>query len=158
MIEDLDRLPIIKLWNLILVPLQGDITDALADRLRQNVLEMINTSGAEGLVIDVTGVWMIDSHLCAVMSNLAASARLMGTRSIICGMSAEIALTLQTMGVDMGGVKTALTVEEAFDMLGVRPVKRDKTSRLGLRFSAKRDRRDDERPATPDPAPRGDQK
>jgi rsbT antagonist protein RsbS len=149
MIEDLDRLPIIKLWNLILVPMQGDITDALADRLRQNVLETINTSGAEGLVIDVTGVWMIDSHLCAVISNLAASARLMGTRSIICGMSAEIALTLQTMGVDLAGVQTALTVEEAFAMLGVRPVKKEKRLRSGLLLSARQDRRDDESPRDP---------
>ncbi|SRR6266498_1796449 len=131
--QDLDRLPIIKLWNVILVPLQGDITDALADRLRQNVLATINESGAEGLVIDVTGVWMIDSHLCSVMTNLAAAARLMGTHSIICGMSAEIALTLQTMGVDLRGVKTALTVEEAFAILGIKPIPR-KRSPLGLRI------------------------
>src|SRR6266542_2453663 len=126
--QDLDRLPIIKLWNVILVPLQGDITDALADRLRQNVLATINESGADGLVIDVTGVWMIDSHLCSVMTNLAAAARLMGTHSIICGMSAEIALTLQTMGVDLRGVKTALTVEEAFAILGIRPTPHKKNS------------------------------
>ena len=123
MAHELDRLPIIKLWNLILVPLQGEITDALADRLRQNVLESINETGAEGLVIDVTGVWLIDSHLCSVMGNLAASAGLMGARSIICGMSAEIALTLQTMDVSLGKVKTALTVEEALAMLGIRPIK-----------------------------------
>jgi rsbT antagonist protein RsbS len=147
--EDLDRLPIIKLWNLILVPLQGDITDALADRLRENVLETINTSGAEGLVIDVTGVWMIDSHLCAVISNLAASARLMGTRSIICGMSAEIALTLQTMGVDMAGVKTALTVEEAFSILGVRPVRKERRAPTGLRLKALGNRHQEDEPAQP---------
>jgi rsbT antagonist protein RsbS len=131
--QDLDRVPIIKLWNVILVPLQGDITDNLADRLRQNVLATINESGAEGLVVDVTGVWMIDSHLCSVMTNLAAAARLMGTPSFICGMSAEIAMTLQTMGVDLLGVKTALTVEEAFAMLGVRPVMTKKNS-LGVRI------------------------
>lgn len=134
--DDLNRLPIIKLWDHILVPLQGDITDAVADRLRQNVLESISESGAEGLVIDITGVWMIDSHLCAVISNLAASARLMGTRSIICGMSAEVALTLQTMGVNMGGVKTALTVEEAFAMLGLRPAPREKKGRRPSRKEA----------------------
>jgi rsbT antagonist protein RsbS len=152
MMEDLDRLPIIKLWNLILVPLQGDITDALADRLRENVLETINSSGAEGLVIDVTGVWMIDSHLCAVISNLAASARLMGTRSIICGMSAEIALTLQTMGVNMAGVKTALTVEEAFSLLGVRPVKREKKHARGLRLNDLTGPSDRDLPVEPPPS------
>jgi rsbT antagonist protein RsbS len=122
MSEELTRLPIIKLWNQILVPLQGEITDALADRLRQDVLDTIYSSGADGLVIDVTGVWTIDSHLCSVISRMAAAARLMGTRSIICGLSAEIAITLQAMGVDMGGIETALSVEAAFESLGVRRV------------------------------------
>jgi rsbT antagonist protein RsbS len=124
MTEELNRLPIIKLWNQILVPLQGEITDEMADRLRSNVLEKIHTTGADGLVIDVTGVWTIDSHLCSVISRLAASAQLMGTRSIICGMSADIAMTLQTMGIDLSGIRTALTVEEAFAILGVRQVPR----------------------------------
>jgi len=125
---ELERLPIIKLWNQILVPLQGEITDALADRLRNHVLEKIRDTGAEGLIIDVTGVWMIDSHLCSVISNLAASARLMGTRSIICGMSAEIAMTLQTMGVSITSLRTALAVEEAFELLGVRRVKEERAA------------------------------
>jgi rsbT antagonist protein RsbS len=127
MSEDLNRLPIIKLWNQILVPLQGEITDEMADRLRSNVLEKIHATGADGLVIDVTGVWTIDSHLCAVISRLAASAQLMGTRSIICGMSADIAMTLQTMGIDLSGIRTALTVEEAFAILGVRQMSRKTT-------------------------------
>ncbi len=124
MSEDLNRLPIIKLWDQILVPLQGEITDEMADRLRSNVLEKIHATGADGLVIDVTGVWTIDSHLCSVISRLAASAQLMGTRSIICGMSADIAMTLQTMGIDLSGIRTALTVEEAFAILGVRQMSR----------------------------------
>jgi rsbT antagonist protein RsbS len=122
--DELNRLPIIKLWNQILVPLQGEITDEMADRLRSNVLEKIHSTGADGLVIDVTGVWTIDSHLCSVISRLAASAQLMGTRSIICGMSADIAMTLQTMGIDLSGIRTALTVEEAFAILGVRQLAR----------------------------------
>ena len=76
---------------------------------------------------------MIDSHLCSIMTNLATAARLIGTLSIICGMSAEIALTLQTMGLDLGDVKTALTVEEAFSILGIKPLPRKKNP-LGLRI------------------------
>jgi rsbT antagonist protein RsbS len=67
----------------------------------------------------------MDSHLCSVLTKLAASAKLMGTPSILCGMSAAIALTLQTMGIDLGGVRTALTVEEAFEAFGIRPVRHD---------------------------------
>jgi rsbT antagonist protein RsbS len=119
-----DRLPIMKMWNLILVPLQGEISDDLVDGIRRHVLETIRDSGADGLVIDLTGVWMMDSHLCSVLTKLAASAKLMGTPSILCGMSAAIALTLQTMGIELGDVRTALTVEEAFEAFGIRPVRR----------------------------------
>ena len=118
--QEMGRLPIIKLWERILVPLQGEITDDLADRLRRDVLGAIHVSGAKGLVIDVTAVWMVDSHLCAVLSALASSAKLMGTATVICGMSPEIALTLQTMGIELKGVESALTVEEAFAALGLR--------------------------------------
>lgn len=118
--QEMGRLPIIKLWERILVPLQGEITDDLAEKLRRDVLSAIHLSGAKGLVIDVTAVWMVDSHLCAVLSGLASSAKLMGTPTVICGMSPEIALTLQTMGIELKGVESALTVEEAFAALGLR--------------------------------------
>jgi rsbT antagonist protein RsbS len=117
--SDLDRLPVINVWNHILVPLQGEISDVIAERLVDQVLDRIRDTGAEGLIIDLTGIWMVDSHLCAVLSRLAASARLMGAHSIMCGMNAQVAITLQTMGIDMGVVKTVLTLEEAFKSLGI---------------------------------------
>lgn len=118
-VSEVDRLPVIKVWDQVLVPLQGEISDAVAERLFDQVLETIKESGAEGLIIDLTGIWMIDSHLCAVLSRLAAAARLMGAESIMCGMNAQIAITLQSMGIDMGNVRTALTLEEAFRSLGI---------------------------------------
>ncbi len=123
--EQYERIPIIKLWDQLLVPLQGDVTDERADRLSEEVLERLRTSDARGLVIDITGLWMVDSHLCATLSNLASSAQLMGTRTVICGMSPAIAMTLQTMGVEMRGVRMALDLEEALDWLGFRVVRPD---------------------------------
>lgn len=113
------RLPIIKLWNRILVPIQGEITDELADQITHEVLRTIHESGPRGLVLDLTGVWIMDSHLCSVLSNLATSARLMGTPTIICGLSPEIAMTLQTMGVELEGIRTSLTLEQALEKLGL---------------------------------------
>ncbi|AKT40821.1 STAS domain-containing protein [Chondromyces crocatus] len=116
---ELKRLPIINLWDRILVPLQGDVTDDLAEQLNTDVLRAIHESGAKGLVIDLTGVWIMDSHLCAVLTNLAAAARLMGTPTILSGLSPEIAMTLQAMGVELAAVRTALTLEQALTMLGL---------------------------------------
>lgn len=116
---ELKRLPIINLWDRILVPIQGDVTDDLAEQLNTEVLRAIHESGAKGLVIDLTAVWIMDSHLCAVLSNLAAAAALMGTPTILSGLSPEIAMTLQTMGVQLEAVRTALTLEQALTMLGL---------------------------------------
>lgn len=113
------RVPVIQLWDRIVVPLQGDITDDVAAVLVDDVLRTIRDASAAGLVIDVTGMWAIDSHLCHVIANLAAAARLMGTPTILCGMSAAIAITLQTMGIDFRRVHTALTLEDALERLGV---------------------------------------
>src|SRR6185437_3690335 len=107
------------LWDRILVPIQGEITDDLAEMLSQEVLREIHESGAHGLVLDLTGVWIMDSHLCSVLSNLASAARLMGTPTIISGLSPEIAMTLQTMGVELTEVRTALSLEQALAMLGL---------------------------------------
>ncbi len=119
MSKELRRLPIIKLWDRIVVPIQGEITDELAGQLSSEILKVIHQSGAHGLVLDLTGVWIMDSHLCSVLSNLAAAARLMGTPTIISGLSPEIAMTLQTMGVELESVRTALSLEQALAMLGL---------------------------------------
>ena len=119
MSKELRRLPIIKLWDRIVVPIQGEITDELAGQLSQEILKEIHVSGAHGLVLDLTGVWIMDSHLCSVLSNLASAARLMGTPTIISGLSPEIAMTLQTMGVELESVQTALSLEQALAKLGL---------------------------------------
>jgi rsbT antagonist protein RsbS len=115
------HIPIIKLWQLLLVPLQGTMTDSLAAQLTTEVLDRIHKEGSSGLVIDITGLWVVDSHLCAVLSHLSTAASLMGARTLISGMKPEIALTLETMGVELTGVRTTLNLEGALHLLGVRP-------------------------------------
>ena len=145
--SELRRLPIIKLWDRILVPIQGEITDDLAEQLSQEVLREIHESGAHGLVLDLTGVWIMDSHLCSVLSNLASAARLMGTPTIISGLSPEIAMTLQTMGVELEAVRTALSLEQALTMLGLE-VREDgeEDDEDGARRTPSPSRRNNQRP------------
>jgi rsbT antagonist protein RsbS len=114
------RIPIIKLWTLLLVPLQGELTDNLANQLTSEVLTRIHEEGCSGLVIDITGLWLVDSHLCAVLSELSSAASLMGARTLLSGMKPDIALTLETMGVELKGVRTTLNLEDALSALGVR--------------------------------------
>lgn len=114
------RVPIIKVWNLLLIPLQGEMTDELANELTNEVLDRIHQLGCLGLVIDITGLWIVDSHLCAVLSQLSSAAALMGARTFISGMKPDIALALETMGVQLKGVSTTLDLEDALELLGIR--------------------------------------
>jgi rsbT antagonist protein RsbS len=116
-----NRIPIIKLWDVLLVPLQGEISDSLSEQLCDEVLTKISKTATTGLVIDVTGLWLMDSHLCAVLARIASAAALMGSRTVVCGMSPEIAFTLESMGLEMRDARTALSLEEALGLLGMRP-------------------------------------
>jgi rsbT antagonist protein RsbS len=123
------RVPIIKVWNLLLIPLQGEMTDELANELTNEVLDRIHQLGCLGLVIDITGLWIVDSHLCAVLSQLSSAAALMGARTLISGMKPDIALALETMGVQLKGVRTTLDLEDALELLGVRGPTREEDER-----------------------------
>jgi rsbT antagonist protein RsbS len=133
---DAHRIPIIKLWNLLLVPLQGEVSDAVADELRQEVLARIHSEGCGGLIIDITGLWVVDSHLCAMLSRLSTAAAFMGARTFISGMKPEIALTLETMDIPLTGVRTTLDLEGALQLLGVRGPQQDDPTGLDIEPSA----------------------
>jgi rsbT antagonist protein RsbS len=121
------RVPVIRLWSRLVVVLQGDISDEVAARLMDDVLEEIRRSGAAGLVLDVSGILVVDSHLVHVLSSLAQAALIMGTPAVVCGMSPEVAMTLQMMGAEPKFMQTALTLEDALRRLGVRvQIERDR--------------------------------
>jgi rsbT antagonist protein RsbS len=124
---DLDShpIPVIALWNNLLVPLQGDISDAQAEQLSQDVLGKIAERSHRSLVIDVSGLWLVDSHLCAVLQNLARAASLMGTPAVISGLRPEVALTLNSLGLELGEIETALSLEHALARVGVTPPPED---------------------------------
>ena len=116
--------PIIRLWDVFLVPVQGDILDHEAELLAAQLLSRIHEEGAAGLIIDLSGVWMLDSHLCAVVVTLSRAARFLGTPTMVSGLSPEIALTLQSMGLDFAAGKTTRSLEEALAAFGIEPRRR----------------------------------
>ncbi len=114
-----DSIPVIELWGHLLVPLQGDVSDAQMYEVVDNVLHRIAKHGAEGLVIDSSGIWIMDSHLCAGLGRLATSASIMGVPTVLCGLSAEVVMTLQSMGFELTEAQTATSLERALEKLGV---------------------------------------
>ncbi len=116
-----DEIPILNLWGRLVVPLQGDITDTQMEQLEERVLHRIRATTPRGVVLDATGIWMMDSHLCAVLGRMASAARLMGTRPVLSGLGPTVVMTLQTMGIELTSVETTVSLEAALELLGVWP-------------------------------------
>jgi len=109
--------PIIRLYDNLIVPLQGAMSDESVCRLREDVTARIGQAAAYGLILDLSALAFMDSFVTRVVRDLALIARLMGVSTVVCGLSPEIAVTLTDMGLDLPGVVTALNLERAIEAL-----------------------------------------
>ena len=123
--SDVNAIPILEILGNLVLPLQGEVGDAQCDAATQRVLERARDEQHRGLVIDVSAVWLLDSHLCSVLARLAKSARLMGMEVVMCGMSPQVIMTLQMMGVELRGIRHARNLGDALGLLGVELQRRD---------------------------------
>ncbi|MFO0658391.1 MAG: STAS domain-containing protein [Polyangiaceae bacterium] len=111
------RIPIINLYSNLIVPIQGMLPDFVMTQLQDDVARRIVSDGAEGLIIDVSGVSVMDSYVTRVVRDLALTAKLMGVRTVLSGIQATVAMTLVEMGLDIPGIKTTLNLERALEYL-----------------------------------------
>ncbi|MDH6514385.1 rsbT antagonist protein RsbS [Streptomyces sp. SAI-135] len=112
--------PVLALGDVLLVTLQGELHDGAAEQLQHDISERIASSATpvNGVVIDISGVEIVDSFLGRVLAEIAASSRLLAARTVLAGMRPAVAITLVEMGLTLPGLGTALNVEKALSLLG----------------------------------------
>ncbi len=111
------KIPIIKLHDNLIVSIQIALSDELVMQLRDDITAEIERTASRGLVIDVSGIDVMDSYISRAIRDISLIARLMGVRTVISGMDPMIAMTLVEMGMDLKGVSTGLNLESALDLL-----------------------------------------
>jgi rsbT antagonist protein RsbS len=111
--------PVLQLGDVLLVTLQGELHDGMAEQLQQDITARISDSRVSGVVIDISGVEIIDSFLGRVLAEIAAGAKLLAARTVLAGMRPAVAITLVELGLTLPGLRTALDVERAMELLGV---------------------------------------
>lgn len=111
------HVPVLRLGEVLLVTLQGDLHDSTAQQLQQDLAETIVTSGATGVVIDVSGVEIVDSFLGRILAEIAGQTGLLAARTVLVGMRPAVAITLVELGLTLPGVHTALSTEVAIELL-----------------------------------------
>lgn len=114
---EVQRIPILKVKEYLIVPIQIDLDDLSASRLQEDILRKIDSTGARGVIIDISVVEMVDSYLGRIIGETARMAALMDARVVISGMQPAVAITLIELGLELHEVLTALNLEGAIDMM-----------------------------------------
>ncbi|MEU2778717.1 STAS domain-containing protein [Streptomyces sp. NPDC007162] len=109
--------PVLALGDILLVSLQGELHDSVAEQLQQDITQRVAGSEASGVVLDLSGVEIVDSFLGRVIAEIAANARLLAARTVVCGMRPAVAITLVELGLTLPGLVTALDVGRALELL-----------------------------------------
>jgi rsbT antagonist protein RsbS len=119
----MERIPILKMGDLLLVSIQVDMHDQLALALQDDLTEKISKTGAHGVLIDISAVEVVDSFIGRMIANIAGMARILDARTVLVGMQPAVAITLVELGLTLPGVRTALDVERGMALLrsGRRP-------------------------------------
>ena len=113
----MERIPILKIGNLLLVTIQVDIHDRLVLTLQDELTTKIVETGARGVLLDISAVELVDSFIGHVIGNIAAMSRILDAETVLVGMRPEVAITIVELGMSLRGVRTALNIDKGIEVL-----------------------------------------
>ncbi|MHC1572534.1 MAG: STAS domain-containing protein [Methanosarcinales archaeon] len=111
-------IPILKIEDFLVVTIQSELSDDEIYALQEDILSRIKDVGATGLIIDITALDIVDSFMGRTLSNIAATAELLGAKSVVVGIRPAVAVTLVELGIRVKwNVNTALNLERGIRLL-----------------------------------------
>jgi rsbT antagonist protein RsbS len=111
------RIPILKLYNCLLVSIQWELDDQTALQFQEDLLYKIHETGVEGVVIDLTSIDVIDSFIAKILGDVISMSKLMGAQVVMTGIQPAVAITLIELGIHLQDVHTALDLEKGLEKL-----------------------------------------
>lgn len=118
----MEKIPILKMGHFLLVTIQVDLYDRLALNLESDLIKMVSSTGAKGVLIDISAVSIVDSFMGRIIGNIASMSKIMDAETVVVGMQPAVAITLIELGLPLTGVHTALNVEKGMELLNKRIV------------------------------------
>jgi rsbT antagonist protein RsbS len=113
----LEKIPILKMGQFLLVTIQVDMHDRLAMTLQDDLTHMISKTEARGVLIDISSLDIVDSFIGRMLANIASMARVLDAETVVVGMQPAVAITLVELGLSLKGVRTALNVDAGMELL-----------------------------------------
>jgi rsbT antagonist protein RsbS len=112
-----NRVPILKLEEFLLVSIQFDMHDQLALSLQEDLTNKIVATRAKAVLIDISAVEMVDSFMGRMLGNIASMSRILDAQTVVVGMRPAVAITLVELGLSLPGIRTALNVDAGLALL-----------------------------------------
>jgi rsbT antagonist protein RsbS len=112
-----ERIPILKMGEFLLVTIQVDMHDRLALTLQDDLTAQIVKFRTRGVLIDISALEIVDSFIGRMLASIASMAHLLDAETVVVGMQPAVAITLVELGLPMTGVRTALDVEKGMAAL-----------------------------------------
>ena len=113
----MEKIPILRMGEFLLVTVQVDMHDRLALALQDDLTNRISQTGARGVLIDISSLEIVDSFIGRMLGNIAAMSRVLDARTVVVGMQPAVAITLVELGMSLAGVRTALNVDAGMELL-----------------------------------------
>lgn len=113
----MERIPILRMGQFLLVTIQVDMHDRLAITLQDDLTQQIVRTGARGVLIDISSLEIVDSFIGRVLGNIASMSRILDAHTVVVGMQPAVAITLVELGLSLPGIRTALNVEKGMEAL-----------------------------------------
>ncbi len=111
------RVPIVRVGDTLIATVVDDLQDRDALQLQEDLGRELERSGARGVLLDLTVVELVDSFLGRLLNDVAAATRLLGAVTVVAGIQPAVAVTLVELGLELKGVRTALTVDRGMALL-----------------------------------------
>ncbi|MEU4142371.1 STAS domain-containing protein [Streptomyces parvulus] len=112
-----DRVPVLKIGEILLVSIQIDLEDEMVLDLQEDLSQKIVSAGAKGVVIDISALEIVDSFVGRMLATIASISRMLGAETVVVGMRPAVAMTLVELGLSLQGVRTALNLERGLKLL-----------------------------------------
>jgi rsbT antagonist protein RsbS len=113
----MEKIPILTMGKFLLVTIQVDLYDRLAENLESDLIMMVKKTEARGVLIDISAVSIIDSFMGRILGNIATMTKVMDAETVVVGMQPAVAITLIELGLPLKSVYSALNVERGMELL-----------------------------------------
>ena len=113
----MEKIPILRMNQFLLVTIQVDMHDRLAMALQDDLTKTISETEARGVLIDISSLEIVDSFIGRMLANIAAMSRVLDAETVVVGMQPAVAITLVELGLSLNGVRTALNVDAGMSLL-----------------------------------------